>query len=184
MVIRTQLWQLALGGILLIALGAGVGGLVLNRSSVPAVPPVERPLSQLLADAHSLLDTGQLDEAEKNYRAVLVSQAGNAEAITHIGNIAARRGDRVIAMRQYDEALQADPAYIHALWDKALLLRDMGDEVAAIQTWQSFLTLVSADSPDAATVKKWIAESQARLAVQIGIGHSTQTAAKPAQKNP
>ena len=169
---------------MLIALGAGIGGLALNRSSVPATPPFERPLSQLLADAHNLLDKGQLDEAETNYRAILVKQPGNAEAITHLGNIAARRGDRAAAMRRYDEALKADPAYIHALWDKALLLRDMGDEVAAILTWQSFLAIVPVDSPDAVTVKKWNAESQARLAVQIGVGESKQKAAKPAQKNP
>ena len=71
-------------------------------------------------------------------------------------------------MRTYDEALRCDPFYIHALWDKALALRDKGDDVGAIKVWEAFARLVPADSQDAATAKRWIAESQGRLATRLG----------------
>lgn len=176
MTIRVQILVLALGSAVLLTLGAGVGGLLVNKWSSPAPSPPELPVPQLLIEAHSLLEKGQLVEAEKNYRLVLKREPGDPEALTHLGNIAAQRGDRETALRSYDEALRRDPSYIHALWDKALLLRDKGNEVAAIQAWEDFVRLVPEDSQDALIVKKWIAESRARLAAQMGVGRSNPKA--------
>lgn len=152
----------------LFILGAGVGALMLNRWFSPAAPPADTSVPSLLAEAHRLLDKSDLLEAEKKYLSILKQDPANPEAVTHLGNIASRRGDLAAALRHYDEALRRDPSYIHALWDKALLLRDKGDDAGAIEVWEGFVRLVPADSQDAATVKSWIAESRERLATQLG----------------
>lgn len=126
----------------------------------------------LLEETHLLLDQGQLVQAEKQYRSILDRDPDNPEALTHIGNIAARQGDIDQALRYYDAALRRDPSYLHALWDKGLALRDMGNDRAAIETWEAFVRLVPAESKDAATVSQWMAEAQARLAARAGSGKS------------
>jgi len=163
---RKGLW--ALGAAFLFILGVVFGAILVNKFFSPASPPAGLPVSQLLAETHLLLDKDQLAAAERNYRLVLDKDPGNPEAITHLGNIASRRGDLELALRYYDQALRGDPSHIHALWDKGLALRAKGDDVGAIHTWQEFTRLVPPDSQDAVTVKKWIAESQARLAAQLG----------------
>jgi tetratricopeptide (TPR) repeat protein len=141
----------------------------------PASPPADTPIPQLLAEAHRLLDKGDLVEAEKSYLSILKKDPAYPEAVTHVGNIASARGDLAAALRHYDEALRSDPSYIHALWDKALLLRDKGDDVGAIKVWEAFARLVPADSQDAATVKRWIAEGRERLATQLGATRNAKT---------
>lgn len=165
---RKRIWGVVVGGAVLFILGAGVGGLLLKPMFSPASSPSDTPTPQLLAEAHQLLDKGDLVEAEKHYLSILKEAPANPEAITHLGNIASRRGDWEAALRNYDAALRSDPAYIHALWDKALALRDKGDDVGAIKVWDAFARLVPADSQDAATAKKWITESQERLTAQLG----------------
>lgn len=167
MAIQERKGLVALGAALLFILGAGAGVLLVQKIAPPVSSLPDLPISQLLADTHLLLDKGQLADAERNYRLILDRDPGNPEAITHLGNIASQRGDLDTALRYYDDALQRNPSYIHALWDKALALRAKGDDVGAIQAWESFVRLVPPDSTDATTVKKWIAEAQARVAKGI-----------------
>lgn len=168
MAIQEHKALLALGAVVLLIVGGVIGGLLVNKFSTPASPPADLPIPQLLAETHLLLDKQQFAEAERNYRAVLERDPGNPEAITHLGNIATIQGDIERALRLYDEALGRDPTYLHALWDKGLALRAKGDDVGAIQAWEGFVRLVPPDSQDAVTVKKWIAEAQARVAAKIG----------------
>lgn len=156
-----------LGAVLLFILGAGAGVLLVKQFNSPPASLPDLPISQLLADSHVLLDKGQLADAERNYRLILERDPGNPEAITHLGNIASQRGDLDTALRYYEEALQRNPSYLHALWDKALALRDKGDDAGAIQTWEAFIRLVPPDSQDVVTVRKLIAESRARLSGQM-----------------
>ena len=158
---------LILGAALLFILGTGSGILLVRKSNPAPTSLPDLPISQLLADTHQLLDKGQLVEAERNYRFILERDPGNPEAITHLGNVVSQRGDLETALRYYDEALGRDPSYIHALWDKALALRAKGDDAGAIEVWKAFVALVPPDSQDAATVTKWIGESQAHLARQM-----------------
>lgn len=167
MAIKKSKGLLALGAALLFILGAGAGVVLVKKISTPASSLPDLPTSQLLADTHLLLDKGQLAEAERNYRLILDRDPGNPEAMTHLGNIASQRGDLDTALRYYNDALERNPSYLHALWDKALALRAKGDDVGAIQTWEAFIRLVPPDSQDVATVKKMIAESQARLGGQL-----------------
>lgn len=164
MAVKERKWLLALAATLLFIVGAGTGVLLVKHFDRPASSLPDLPIAQLLADTHRLLDKGQLADAERNYRLILERDPGNPEAITHLGNISSQRGDLDTALRYYDEALQRDPSYIHALWDKALTLRAKGDDAGAIKAWEAFVALVPPDSQDAATVRKWISESRARLA--------------------
>jgi cytochrome c-type biogenesis protein CcmH/NrfG len=165
--IQSRKGLLALGAALLFILGAGAGVLLVKKFYSPTASLPDLPISQLLANTHQLLDKGQLDEAERNYRLILDRDPGNPEVITHLGNIASQRGDLDTALRYYGDALQRNPSYLHALWDKALALRAKGNDAGAIQTWEAFIRLVPPESQDAATVNKLIAESRARLAGQV-----------------
>ncbi len=158
---------LFVGAVVLLIAGGVFGALLVKQFFTPASPPPDLPIAQLLAETHLLLDKGQLEEAERNYRAVLDKDPGNPEAITHLGNVAAQQGDLDTALRYYDDALRQNPSYLHALWDKALALQAKGDDVGAIQTWEAFIRLVPPDSKDVATVEKLIAESRARLGAQV-----------------
>lgn len=140
--------------------GLVAGGLLTLRFFSPASPPPPFPIAASLEEAHRLLDKGLYDEAEKKYLAILARDPGNAEALTHLGNIAFRNGDAEDALRNYDEALLRDSSYAHALWDKGLALQAKGDNAGAIRAWEAFARLFPADSADVVTVKKWIAEAQ------------------------
>jgi tetratricopeptide (TPR) repeat protein len=118
----------------------------------------------LLGLGHVQLDQQQLEEAERLYRHVLSMDAKNVEAITHLGNVFLSRGQPDEALRRYDEALRIQPAYVHALWDKANTLQDVKrDYPAAIQTWEAFIQQVGRDSQDGQTAAKRIVEARAAM---------------------
>lgn len=123
-------------------------------------PPPPLLLPDLLGEAHRLLEKGLFAEAEKEYLAILGRDPGNAEALTHLGNIAFQRGDVKRALAYYEEALRRDPLYAHALWDQGIALRAKGDDAGAVKAWEAFAQLFPPDSPDVVTVKGWIAEAQ------------------------
>lgn len=152
----TVLWSVGF-----FVLGMGAGGILTALFYLPAPQPAP---AASLEEAHRLLDNGQLAEAEKSYQAILGRDPGNPEALTHIGNIAFRRGDVDRALLYYEEALRGDPAYAHALWDKGIALRAKGDDAGAIAAWEVFARLFPPESPDVVQVKKWIAEAKARIA--------------------
>jgi cytochrome c-type biogenesis protein CcmH/NrfG len=143
--------------------GLLIGGLLTRAFLSPASPPALLDISAQLKEAHVLLDKNLLADAEKAYLAVVARDPGNPEALSHLGNVAFQQGDVERALRFYDMALQQDPSYAHALWDKALALRAKGDNAGAIDAWEAFVGLFPADSSDVLQVKKWIAEAQAQL---------------------
>ncbi len=154
---------------LLFLAGMAAGTLLTLRFFSPASSPAPLSVPSLLQDAHSFLDKGQDGEAEKGYLSVLARDPGNPEALTHLGNVAFRRGEADRALRYYDEALRRDPLYAHALWDKGLALQAKGDHAGAIKAWEAFARLFPPDSSDVVTVKKWIADAQSRLGSTKGV---------------
>ena len=143
--------------------GLVIGGLLTRAFFFPGSPPVILDISAQLQEAHALLDKNLFADAERSYLAILGRDPGNPEALSHLGNVAFQQGDIGRALRFYDMALQQDPSYAHALWDKAIALRDKGDNVGAIKAWEAFAGLFPLDSPDVVQVKKWIAEAQAQV---------------------
>lgn len=146
-----------------LVIGLVLGGLLTRALFLPASPPVVLDISAQLKDAHALLDKNLLADAERSYRAILGTDPGNPEALSHLGNVAFQQGDIERAVRFYDMALQEDPSYAHALWDKGIALRAKGDNAGAIKAWEAFAQLFPPDSSDVVQVKKWIAEAQAQV---------------------
>ena len=146
-----------------LVIGLVFGGLLTRALFLPASPPVVLDISAQLKDAHALLDKNLLADAERSYRAILGTDPGNTEAVSHLGNVAFQQGDIERAVRFYDMALQQDPSYAHALWDKGIALRAKGDNAGAIKAWEAFAQLFPPDSSDVVQVKKWIAEAQAQV---------------------
>src|SRR5574341_272962 len=146
-----------------LVIGLVVGGLLTRAFFLPASPPVALDIPAQLKEAHALLDKNLLADAERSYRAVLGTDPGNTEALSHLGNVAFQQGDIGRALRFYDMALQQDPSYAHALWDKGIALRAQGDHAGAIKAWEAFTRLFPPDSSDVVQVKKWIAEAQAEV---------------------
>jgi len=139
------------------------GGLLTCAFFFPASPPALHDISAHLKDAHALLDKNLLADAERSFLAILGADPGNPEALSHLGNVAFQQGDIERSLRVYDMALQQDPAYAHAPWDKGIALGAKGDHVGAIKAWEAFAQLFQPDSPDVVQVKKWIAEAQAQV---------------------
>lgn len=137
------------------------GGLLTRAFLFPASPPVLLDISAQLKEAHVLLDQNRLADAERSYLAILGRDPANPEALSHLGNVAFQQGDIERALRFYDMALQQDPSYAHALFDKGIALRAKGDNAGAIKAWEAFAQLFPPDSSDVVQVKKWIAEAQA-----------------------
>jgi cytochrome c-type biogenesis protein CcmH/NrfG len=146
-----------------LVVGLVVGGLLTRAFFLPASPSVALDISAQLKEAHALLDKNLLADAERSYRAILGTDPGNTEAVSHLGNVAFQQGDIERAVRFYDMALQQDPSYAHALWDKGIALRAKGDNAGAIKAWEAFAQLFPPDSSDVVQVKKWIAEAQAQV---------------------
>ncbi|MBI4525379.1 MAG: tetratricopeptide repeat protein [Deltaproteobacteria bacterium] len=165
-----------LGGLL-------VGSLLTRAFLLPASPPPLADISAQLKEAHTLLDKGLIADAEKNYQAILGRDPGNPEALSHLGNVAFQQGDIERALRFYNMALQQDPSYAHALWDKGTALGAKGDDAGAIEAWEAFARLFPPDSSDVVQVKKWIAEAHARLgsAPKSPKGSTKQLLEKPPQ---
>lgn len=111
-----------------------------------------------LKAAHAALDAGDLQAAWDKYHQILMADAHNVEALTHLGNILMQNGQVDEAIRLYNRALSFDANYAHALYDKGQALKQKGDVKGAAEVWKRFLTLMPEDTDDAKRVKGWLAE--------------------------
>ena len=118
------------------------------------------PIPAQLQMAHEALDQGRLDEARRVYQRVLARDPRNVEAITHIGSVLYREGRVDDALKNIEEALRIDPAYIHAHWDRTqYLFYGKQDFPAAVKAAEAFLKVVP-EGPDADNVRKLMAEAR------------------------
>jgi tetratricopeptide (TPR) repeat protein len=120
----------------------------------------DTPIPGLLQLAHVALDQGRLEEARGVYGRVLAREAGNVEAITHLGAVLYREGRVDEALAKVEEALRIDPAYIHAHWDRTqYLFYGKRDFSAAAKAAEAFLQVLP-KGPDADSVRKLMGEAQ------------------------
>jgi tetratricopeptide (TPR) repeat protein len=120
----------------------------------------DTPTPGLLQLAHVALDQGRLEEARGVYGRVLAREAGNVEAITHLGAVLYREGRVDEALAKVEEALRIDPAYIHAHWDRTqYLFYGKRDFSAAAKAAEAFLQVLP-KGPDADSVRKLMGEAQ------------------------
>ena len=120
----------------------------------------DTPIPGLLQLAHVALDQGRLEEARGVYGRVLAREAGNVEAMTHVGAVLYREGRVDEALAKVDEALRIDPSYIHAHWDRTqYLFYGKRDFSAAVKAAEAFLQVLP-KGPDADSVRKLMGEAQ------------------------
>jgi tetratricopeptide (TPR) repeat protein len=122
----------------------------------PKLSPSE--IDSALKAAHDSLEAGNLQAAWEKYHQILISDPNQVEALTHLGIILMRSNRPNEAIKLYDRALNLNPQYAHALFDKGQALKAKGDAKGATEAFKRFLALVPPDSDDARQVKGWIVE--------------------------
>lgn len=167
-----------LGGYLLARPPRGEGSRPSSPSTMgtpsPSLPPKGegvgggQDLRALLDRAHLHLDQGEFGQAIEAYKKALAIDPQNVEAITHLGIILTHSPHPERALPVFDKALEIDPNYPHALWEKARLLYEIQqDYQGAIETWERFIK-VSPSSPDAERARELIQEARRQLQEKRG----------------
>jgi len=138
-------------------------------------------LERYLELGHRYLDVGRLEEAAAAYRRVLGVDGQDPEALTHMGIILFLEGRVNEAIANYDRAIERNPHYAHAWWDKGVALCDgRGDHAAAIKVWEALLKLLPPKGPEAEAVLRRIEQAKGHLRgephASAGINRSPQSA--------
>lgn len=99
-----------------------------------------------LTQAASAVKKGDLDRAEKLYKAVLASQPGNTEALSGLGDVARLKRDPDTAKEMYEKVLEKNPSYLPALVASADQKWDSGDRKGAIAIYRRVLEQAGAST--------------------------------------
>jgi len=97
--------------------------------------------SQLLQTARALLQAGNLQEAEKAYKQIIIAFPGQAAAHNDLGALYHSQGKLQEALLHYKKAIAADGNYPQALTNYGLVLKDQGNLEEAISFFQRALAL-------------------------------------------
>ena len=87
--------------------------------------PADRRLAYALAHCYYILD--RFDHAEALLLRVVGDDAGDADALTLLGLISMKRGNREAQKEYYEKAVTADPSHVLANTNLASLYQDLGD---------------------------------------------------------
>ena len=93
------------------------------------------------------LASGQLQEAETQYKAAIATTPGYAEAINGLGSVYFKQGKREEAIAQFKQANAADPKFPLAYFNLGYAARKVGDFATAAQAYETYTTLKPED-PD------------------------------------
>jgi cytochrome c-type biogenesis protein CcmH len=125
-------------------------------------------LNARLATAHAFIDQQRFAEAFPIYEKILEQDPHNLEALTHLAIAQANTGRVEAALATFDRALAMDPNNLHALWNKSQALFEIKQDYAAsIPLWERIVALV-ANSPDAATARKYLEQAKQKVGAQQG----------------
>lgn len=91
---------------------------------------------------------GRLELAERAYRAILVQEPQNADALHLLGVVAHQRGDHREALRLIGAAVAAAPSHTAAQFNLAGVLDATGDDAGAVAAYERVLVLAP-DNVDA-----------------------------------
>lgn len=113
-------------------------------------------LQRNLPEAHlnlgtALLASGNADAALQKFQETLqlsATQATHAKAFNNIGNIYAARNQLEEAGRQYDQALQRDPNYAEASYNRGMIFERLENRQSAIQDYINAARLYQAQKRD------------------------------------
>lgn len=103
-------------------------------SSSPTATEISAAIGDALVSAGTLLQTGNMEEAEQLYRAVLQLDANHPDANHALARLAANRGQMEAAAHLFTTALLTDPARENVWLDYLEVLSAAGEFDAARQT--------------------------------------------------
>ncbi|MGH9437056.1 MAG: tetratricopeptide repeat protein, partial [Terriglobia bacterium] len=86
------------------------------------------------------LQLGQMDEAERAFKAVIVQNDRYAAAWNGLGLVAIHRGDAAAARQNFEKAIAADSSAVEPLLNLGILYKKAGDNQQAIQYFELFLS--------------------------------------------
>jgi tetratricopeptide (TPR) repeat protein len=122
--------------------GAIAGGATASEEGGSARPIPPEMLAGMLRAARQSLSDGRYQEAIAAYQAVLKRDAGNVDAMTHLGLIVGIGGHADTALETFGRALAIDPNYAPAhLYRGQVLYEVKQDYPGAIEAWERFLAL-------------------------------------------
>jgi tetratricopeptide (TPR) repeat protein len=146
-----------------VALSFGfAAGWWLARQDRPDTLPAEPGGTASLELGTRALEAGDLALAESHFRAVLARDPDNPRARLELAGALMLQGRWEEAEPELERARELAPDRPEAWFLSGLLWREgFADTAAAREAWRRFLELVPADSPEAATVRAWLAELEA-----------------------
>lgn len=87
-------------------------------------------------------DTSKYQDAIQAYNKYLSINPDNPDVLTDLGVMFRRVGNPEEAVASFDKAISLDPRHEQALFNKGIvLLHDLGDRDAAVQTWQELIKI-------------------------------------------
>jgi tetratricopeptide (TPR) repeat protein len=113
----------------------------------------------LLKKAHAARRSGNLDEAERLYKSVLVKNPGDTEALAGLGDIARARGDTSASVDYYEKVSKDNPGYLPAMMGLADAKWESGDRAGAVALYQQVITATGGQGAYAARARQRIAEA-------------------------
>lgn len=123
--------DLQIGGVVVVGLILLVGAFLIGRSAGSNSSSSKNNASNVeqgdqLSAALALHQAGKLDAAAAGYRAVLASEPNNKYAFYNLGLIAQTNSNYPTALEYYDQALKVDQNFQPAVYNRSLVLRDLG----------------------------------------------------------
>ncbi len=100
-----------------------------------------RDLEGLVSRAETLLNRGELDEAEGVLRQIVTLDPSNVWAINKLGVVKARRGDLDAAGELFRRAIEVDAEYAPPYSNLGNLRYDAGDYEGALELYQKALAI-------------------------------------------
>jgi len=113
------------------------GQIIIDLSAEPKAPtPLPVDAEDLFFQALEHEDQGNLEAAQRKYKAVLEHQPDHTDALVNMGNIQHRRGSCSLAKDYYLKALRIDPDHIEANYNLANIFEEQGELQNAILFYQ------------------------------------------------
>jgi tetratricopeptide (TPR) repeat protein len=98
------------------------------------------------ADAHKILGRdlmaiGRFDAAQTEFEQAIRCAPGSSESYYDLGKLFSIQDNWQAARQQFEDALRLDPAYIEAIDSLGFAQEALGDDAAALQTYQKAIAL-------------------------------------------
>lgn len=108
---------------------------------------------------------GKKNDAEADFKKALESDPSHPQALNNYACLLAQAGKTAKARAMLEKAVAADPSYADARFNLAVLLEKKGDLAGALESYEEFIRLESADSA-AAQVRKKLMELRSEIIIK------------------